>query len=71
MGDPSTLETGRAFTRLKGFHAAYENLKVEIQKMRGAYDKQFAIVFDAINTLLDGPKKPFRIRGFETAPKSR
>jgi hypothetical protein len=54
----------RAFTRLKEFHISYENLKNEISSMRNQYDKHFSIVFDAINSLLDGPKKHFKIKGF-------
>jgi ORF6N domain len=59
----------RAFTRLKGFHASYDSLRKEIHSMRGQYDKQFAVVFDAINSLLDGPKKHFKVKGFGTAEK--
>jgi len=61
----------RAFTRLKGFHTTYENLRREIQKMRGTYDRKFTVIFDAISSLLDGPKNHFRIKGFEPAIKSK
>ncbi len=65
------IQIMRAFTRLKGFHTSYENLRKEIRKMRGKYDKQFAVVFDAINSLLDGPKKHFKIKGFTESASSR
>lgn len=58
------IQIMRAFTRLKSFHLSCEGLRKEIQKMRGEYDRQFAVVFDAIGNLLDGPRKRFRVEGF-------
>lgn len=63
------IQIMRAFTRIKGFHASYENLKRELQKMRKQYDRNYGIVFDAINNLMDGPTDKFEIKGFKPKRK--
>ena len=63
------IQIMRAFIRLRGFHISYRMLRKEIRTMKLKYDKNFAVVFDAIGNLLDGPKKKFKVKGFTQIKK--
>jgi len=55
----------RAFVNLKRMALTYSELKSKIEAMEKKYDKQFAIVFQAIKQLLEPvPTKEKRIIGF-------
>lgn len=53
----------RAFIQLRGGLFTYGQLKERIEQMERKYDKQFAIVFEAIKQLLSPPKQT-RVIGF-------
>lgn len=54
----------RAFIYLKRALLTNAGLKRKIDEMERKYDKQFAVVFDAIRQLLTPPEKPKRRIGF-------
>lgn len=58
------IQIMRAFIRLRGFHISLKDLRSEVLILKQKYDKNFSIVFDAIERLFDGPKRPFKIKGF-------
>lgn len=60
----------RAFIRLKTLILSTEQLRRKIAAMERKYDKGFAIVFDAIDRLFDGPHKKFRVSGFDMPKRS-
>lgn len=50
----------RTFTRLRKLMSTHKELRDKIEQMEKKYDKQFAVVFDAIKQLIevkDSPKK--------------
>ena len=53
----------RAFVKLRSMILTNENLRRKIEAMERKYDKQFAIVFEAIKQLLEPPKQT-RVIGF-------
>lgn len=55
----------RAFNRMRETLNSYKHLQNKISEMEKKYDKRFAVVFQAIQSLLETPKKPVRIRGFQ------
>ena len=55
----------RAFTRLRQMLSTDEKLKRKIEAMERKYDRQFRIVFEAIEQLIDTQEKPKRKIGFE------
>jgi hypothetical protein len=59
------IQIMRAFVQLKRMLLTNTNLRRKIEDMEKKYDKQFAIVFQAIKQLLDPPpKKEKKIIGF-------
>ena len=60
------IEIMRAFVRLREMVASHKELAKKLQELEKKYDAQFKVVFDAIHTLLEPPKKPKRRIGFET-----
>lgn len=57
----------QAFIRLKTLISSNEGLRKKIAVMEKKYDKRFAVVFDAIEKLLDCPEKPVNVKGFGNA----
>jgi len=47
--------------------ASHKELAKKLEELEKKYDAQFKVVFDAIHTLLEPPKKPKRRIGFETS----
>lgn len=61
------IQIMRAFTQLRRMLLTNVDLKRKIEEMEKKYDKQFAIVFQAIKQLLEPePKKERKIIGFRT-----
>jgi len=59
------IQIMRAFIQLKRMLLSNEHLKRRIDEMEQKYDKQFAVVFEAIRRLLEPPvEKQREIRGF-------
>jgi hypothetical protein len=54
----------RAFTKIREWLSTHRDLQEKIKKLERKFDKKFAVVFKAIQLLLDGPGKPVRVRGF-------
>ena len=59
------IEIMRVFVRIKKNHASNEDLRRKMKTLERKYDGKFAIVFDAIQRLLDGPHRPVRVKGFD------
>jgi len=60
----ANIQIMRAFTRLRGILAGYEELKNQIENMEKKYDQSFQAVFDAIKQLLEVEARPKRRIGF-------
>lgn len=58
------IQIMRTFSRLREMAMTHIELKRKIEEMEKRYDKQFKIVFEAINRLLDPPKEPKKKIGF-------
>ena len=54
----------RTFVRLREILATHKELAGKLDELEKKYDKQFAIVFDAIRQLMTQPEKPKRPIGF-------
>jgi hypothetical protein len=50
------VEIMRAFVRLRGILAAHKDLARKLDALEGKYDRQFAVVFEAIRQLMDLPE---------------
>ena len=62
------IQIMRAFTQLKRMILTNQDLKRKIENMEKKYDKQFAIVFEAIKQLLEPPPgKGRKITGFRSS----
>ena len=59
------IQIMRAFTKLRRMILTNQDLRRKIEEMEKKYDKQFAIVFEAIKQLLQPPKQTKAI-GFHT-----
>ena len=59
------IQIMRAFTKIREWLATHRGLQEKIKKLERKFDKKFAVVFNAIQLLLDAPEKSFRIKGFE------
>lgn len=55
----------RAFTRLREMISGCKELQKKIEAMEGKYDKQFKVVFDVINELIEAPQKAKKQIGFK------
>ncbi len=58
------IQIMRAFTKIREWLANHRDLQEKIKKLERKFDKKFAVVFRAIQLLLDGPQKPVHVRGF-------
>lgn len=59
------IQIMRAFTTIREWLATHRDLQEKIKKLERKFDKKFAVVFQAIQLLLDGPQKPVHVKGFE------
>jgi len=60
----------RAFVRLKEMIASHKDLARKLTELEKKYDKQFAVVFEALRQLMEPPKTKRRSIGFETSDKT-
>jgi hypothetical protein len=58
------IQIMRTFTQLRKMLFTYDELKEKIEAMENKYDKQFQIVFEALDSLLPIDNKPKRQIGF-------
>ena len=58
------IATMRAFVRIRQMLAGNEELARKVREMERKYDRQFAVVFEAIRELANPPEKPHRRIGF-------
>ncbi|MFN0118188.1 MAG: hypothetical protein ACKVQC_07875 [Elusimicrobiota bacterium] len=54
----------RAFMKIREWLTTHHDLQEQIKKLEEKFDRKYAVVFEAIQLLLDEPKKPVRIKGF-------
>jgi hypothetical protein len=60
------IEIMRAFVRLRELLATHADLARRLDELEKKYDKQFAVVFDAIRQLMAPPREPVREIGYHT-----
>jgi hypothetical protein len=60
------IEIMRAFVRLREMLASHADLARRLDELEKKYDKQFAVVFDAIRQLMAPPKEQRREIGYHT-----
>ena len=60
------VEIMRTFVRLRKMLASHTELSVRLEEMELKYDKQFAVVFDAIKQLMVEPDKSKEKIGYKT-----
>ena len=66
------IEIMRAFVRLRQLLATHADLARRLNEMESKFDKQFAVVFDAIRKLIEPPQEPRREMGYHTLiPKKK
>ncbi len=58
------IQIMRTFSKLRQILIAHADLKRKIEQMERKYDKQFKVVFDVINRMLEPPKEPKKKIGF-------
>ena len=56
----------RAFVAMRGLLTQDNDLARRIIALEAKYDKQFAVVFEAIRQLMDSPPAPARRMGFRS-----
>ena len=62
----------RAFVKLRHILASHAELSRRLDELEKKYDKQFAVVFDAIRQLMEPPEEPPKGRiGFHREPQAR
>jgi hypothetical protein len=68
----SSVEVVRAFIRLRELLVTHKELARRLDELEAKYDKQFAVVFDAIRRLMTPPKRKPREMGYHTLlPRKR
>ena len=60
----------RAFVHLREILATHKDLARKLEELEKKYDRQFAVVFDAIRQLMAPPKTKRRAIGFRTHDKA-
>jgi hypothetical protein len=60
------IEIMRAFVRLRQMLASHADLARKLEQLEKKYDKQFAVVFDAIRQLMEPPAPEGREMGYHT-----
>jgi hypothetical protein len=54
----------RAFTKLREYLATHHDLQQKIKRLERKFNKKFAVVFNAIQLLLEKPQLGVKVRGF-------
>jgi hypothetical protein len=68
----ASVEVARAFIRLRELLVAHKDLHRRLDELEAKYDKQFAVVFDAIRKLMAPPTRKPKELGYHTLlPKKR
>ena len=65
------IEIMRTFVRLRELLATHTDLARRLDELEQKYDKQFAVVFDAIRQLMAPPKRAKREIGYHTLIKKK
>jgi hypothetical protein len=60
------IQIMRTFTKIREMMAAHRDLREKIEELEKKYDKNFAIVFDAIRKLVTEEERPKHQIGFNT-----
>ena len=60
------IQIMRTFVRLRELLASHADLARRLDELEKKYDKQFAVVFDAIRQLMTPPKEARREFGYHT-----
>jgi hypothetical protein len=63
------IQIMRAFIKMRQLFISHEDLKQKIIAIERKYDKQFQIVFEAIQQLLEEEEKPKQKIGYVKTPK--
>lgn len=58
----ASIQVVKAFVRLRELMLANKDLAKKLDALEQKYDKQFAMIFDAVRKLMTGPPKPERNR---------
>ena len=61
----------RAFVQIREYLSTHKELAEKIEKLEARYDHQFAVVFDAIKSLIQEKSEPRREIGFKVGKMSR
>jgi len=62
----------RTFVRLRRILSTHADLSRKLEELERKYDRQFAVVFDAIRQLMEPPKQPSKKIGFHVKePRAR
>jgi hypothetical protein len=67
----ASIQVVRAFIRLRELLISHKELAKRLDELEAKYDKQFAIVFEAIRQLMTPPEPPQREFGFHTLHQKR
>jgi hypothetical protein len=59
------IQIMRTFNKMREALLSYKDLQKKIRDMEAKYDQSFAVVFQELQKLLDGPEKPVHIKGFK------
>ena len=62
----ASIQVVRAFIRLRELLVSHKELARRLDELEAKYDKQFAVVFEAIRQLMTPPEQPPRAMGFHT-----
>jgi hypothetical protein len=62
----ASIQVVRAFIRLRELLVSHKDLVKRLDELEAKYDKQFAVVFEAIRQLMTPPELPRREMGFHT-----
>jgi hypothetical protein len=65
----ASIQVVRAFIRLRELLVSHKELSKRLDELEAKYDKQFAVVFEAIRQLMTPPEEPPREMGFHTLHK--
>lgn len=66
----ASIQVVRAFVRLREILATHKTLARKLDELEKKYDKQFALVFEAIRKLMEPQPVPVRGQiGFQVQPK--
>jgi len=67
----TSVELVRAFIRLRELLATHKDLGRRLDELEAKYDRQFAVVFDAIRKLMAPPRSKPNEMGYHTLLRKR